>query len=642
MSIWHDKNGKTYASKGSSSWIKHYAEHLFASLTARLERHLAGTEGKHRAEDVLLENNLSMEEALAAKVDKVPGMGLSEKNYTAAEKEKLASLSGNAFASGLPLAATGGEVFNDYENNTSNIPYSHIEGRHNNVAVKTFLIRSYTENTVTLDSTESITVGMPWHVFLMENGEQKRYDGNIVSVVGKIVTVADGELPISFTPSATPSFLGTFIVNGGSIGSHEVTDTAGEFSSHVEGRSNWGGLDAHAEGTDTKAYGWSSHAEGRKTFAVGEISHAEGYGGTAQGTGSHVEGASCKARGIYSHAEGYYTEANNRFAHAEGQETHAVGDVSHAEGYNTEAVGLFSHSEGSGTHAKGHRSHAEGDGSWANGSSSHAEGWQTYATGDHSHAEGSGTHASGDFSHAEGQETYAKGHHSHAEGYMAHANGERSHAEGYNTCTDGNYAHAEGHSTQANGWNSHVEGLYTIAASESQHVQGKYNAPDTANVYADIVGNGTGATEYETVEYTMSAGTWKRIYVGNDEIRHDLTCSSGVFSDLVFYDANGEFLGSLPGGANQFYDFNELYKRFGKRVASYEISSGQDCTLTVKITKPNRSNAYTLDWNGNGWFAGTVEASSIVLRSSTEGSTKRFMLTVSDDGTLKTEEIISI
>ena len=52
----------------------------------------------------------------------------------------------------------------------------------------------------------------------------------------------------------------------------------------------------------------------------------------------------------------------------------------------------------------------------------------------------------------------------------------------------------------------------------------------------------------------------------------------------------------------------------------------------------NRSNAYTLDWDGNGWFAGSVEATSIIIKSSTEGSTKRFRITVDDSGTLTASE----
>ena len=40
-----------------------------------------------------------------------------------------------------------------------------------------------------------------------------------------------------------------------------------------------------------------------------------------------------------------------------------------------------------------------------------------------------------------------------------------------------------------------------------------------------------------------------------------------------------------------------------------------------------RSNAHTLDWNGNVWYAGSIEAADgLILKSSTEGSTKNLKL----------------
>lgn len=59
----------------------------------------------------------------------------------------------------------------------------------------------------------------------------------------------------------------------------------------------------------------------------------------------------------------------------------------------------------------------------------------------------------------------------------------------------------------------------------------------------------------------------------------------------------------------------------------------------------NRLNAYTLDWNGNAWFAGngyfsgTVEGTSLILKSSTSGSSKRFEITVDDSGAITAIEI---
>ena len=54
----------------------------------------------------------------------------------------------------------------------------------------------------------------------------------------------------------------------------------------------------------------------------------------------------------------------------------------------------------------------------------------------------------------------------------------------------------------------------------------------------------------------------------------------------------------------------------------------------------SRSNAHTLDWSGNAWFAGTVEGKALILPSSTEGSTKKFKITVDDSGTLTAAEIV--
>ena len=69
-----------------------------------------------------------------------------------------------------------------------------------------------------------------------------------------------------------------------------------------------------------------------------------------------------------------------------------------------------------------------------------------------------------------------------------------------------------------------------------------------------------------------------------------------------------------------------------------------------------RSNAHTLDWAGVPWFQGRPQfggtaqddgSQSVVangdkefiLASSTEGSTKKFKVTVDDSGTLKATEI---
>lgn len=50
-----------------------------------------------------------------------------------------------------------------------------------------------------------------------------------------------------------------------------------------------------------------------------------------------------------------------------------------------------------------------------------------------------------------------------------------------------------------------------------------------------------------------------------------------------------------------------------------------------------RSNAHTLDWDGNAWFAGTIEGTATILKSSE--SSKRFKLTVNDSGEISVTEL---
>ena len=54
----------------------------------------------------------------------------------------------------------------------------------------------------------------------------------------------------------------------------------------------------------------------------------------------------------------------------------------------------------------------------------------------------------------------------------------------------------------------------------------------------------------------------------------------------------------------------------------------------------NRKNAYTLDWEGNAEFAGALKSESIIIPSSTTGSTKKFKITIDDTGALTATEVI--
>ena len=280
----------------------------------------------------------------------------------------------------IGVSKGGGEVFNDYVNNTAGGVNSHAEGK-GTAAVGNY---SHAEGLRTnargvnshAEGQETEAVGDYSHA----EGFQTHANKNNSHAEGRI-TVADG---------------GASHAEGGE------TQASGDYS-HAEGQKTVAsGLNSHTEGYNTKATKSNSHAEGLNTLAKGDNSHAEGKGGIATGTNSHVEGLETNTEGANSHAEGLRTNARGVNSHAEGQETEAVGDYSHAEGFQT--------------HANKNNSHAEGRITVADGGASHAEGGETQASGDYSHAEGQKTVASGLNSHAEGQDTTAGAANAHAEG----------------------------------------------------------------------------------------------------------------------------------------------------------------------------------------------------------------------------------
>lgn len=240
---------------------------------------------------------------------------------------------------------------------------------------------------------------------------------------------------------------------------------------------------------------------------------------------------------------------------AEESDEYKLGEGATAFGGLTKASGTYAHAEGSGTTASGDTSHAEGNGTTASGAHAHAEGFRTIAgdrahaeghgteaSGIISHAEGSGTTASGNTSHAEGVNTTAEGDYSHAEGYKTTASGERSHAEGSETIASGTAAHAEGAGTEASGVNAHAEGYDTTASGDRAHAEGG------------------GTTASGTFSHAEGCYTEAASYGQHVQGKHNIVDSAGKYAHIV---GNGSSTDAL-------------------------------------------SNAHTLDWSGNAWYAGDV------------------------------------
>jgi hypothetical protein len=237
--------------------------------------------------------------------------------------------------------------------------------------------------------------------------------------------------------------------------------------------------------------------------------------------------------------------------------------LNHSEVFNdyetNVASGDYSHVEGYGAKATGHYSHAEGWNTTASESNSHAEGWNTTASGPNSHAEGYKTEASGTSSHAEGYETAASGYYSHAEGHGTTASGESSHAEGDATTASGYYSHAEGHNSKAEKRYSHAEGFSTQALGESSHAEGYSSKASGFQSHAEGASTiASGQASHAEGSSTIASSAYQHV--------------QGIFN---IEDTEKKYLHIVGNG---------IYN--------------------------NRSNAHTLDWQGNAEFQGDVKANA--------------------------------
>ena len=418
----------------------------------------------------------------------------------------------------IGVSKGGGEVFNDYDNNTAVGNNSHAEGAKTNAKGD----NSHAEGKGgTATGTNSHVEGSETNA----EGANSHAEGLLTNARG-INSHAEGQ--------------GTEAVGNKSHAEGFQTH-ANKDNSHAEGRITVADGDgAHAEGNETQASGVYSHAEGQKTVASGSSSHTEGYNTKATKSNSHAEGNSTESNGLSSHTEGTNTlaEGDNSHAegnggtatgtnsHVEGSETNTEGANAHAEGYQSGAFGDNSHAEGQLNNARGVNSHAEGQETEAVGVNSHAEGFQTHANNNNSHAEGRITVADGNASHAEGGETQASGVYSHAEGYMSLSEGLASHAEGRHTTASGDYSHAEGHSTVASGFGSHAEGQETTAGAANAHAEGQETTAGAANAHAEGQETTAGAAN----AHAEGQGTVTEEVGGHVAGKYNAVVANGLFN----------------------------------------------------------------------------------------------------------------
>ena len=448
------------------------------------------------------------------------------------------------------------------------------------------------------------------------------------------------------------------------------------------------GLASKASGLLAYATGHYSNAEGTRTQATKNNCHAEGDSTTASGTNSHSEGLESTASGNVSHAEGWKSKATGIAAHAEGEGTIAAGRGQTAMGRwnvsDTSSKLIVGIGTNDTTRKNGFKVSSTGQGYFASdvyanddkklateefvnnvvanieiptndnvlvkteqtltdeelaqvrsnlkfigkdveGQTFTIDGVEVTAS---ANAEIFGDYtsniATGQWAIAEGSGTIAKGRASHAEGAMTQALNDGTHTEGYQTKATGYWSHAEGEMTTVSSYASHAEGSYCTLPDGTK----RYG---TASGYASHVEGGGCHT---TGSCTHAEGL--------------ATTASGAQSHV-----EGRY--TIAAGAAQHVE----------GVANIEDAESNYIHIAGNGTFDARSNAYALDWDGNGWFSGDVYVGStsgtnkdegskklateeyvdnkeydfFILKSSTPGSNKKFKITIDDDGILSSEEV---
>lgn len=144
----------------------------------------------------------------------------------------------------------------------------------------------------------------------------------------------------------------------------------------------------------------------------------------------------------------------------------------------------------------------------------------------------------------------------------------------YDTTSDplGQYAQAFGSGTKASGEYSHAEGYNTTASKPKSHAEG-YNAKASG-------------------EISHAEGSY--------------TIASGVIS-------HAEGWGTVASGE---YQHVQGKNNISDTTSAHIIGNG---TGSEDV---NRSNAHTIDWNGNAWFAGDIYTGSTSGKNKDDGSVK--------------------
>lgn len=467
----------------------------------------------------------------------------------------------------------GAEIFNDYANNIALGDYSHTEG------------------------TKTIAVGLGAHAEgAGEIGNQYFINSKRTNTGGYIeyYVFTDGH---DWSPLIKDAI---FLTNKGIVGqftSDWVYDSAD---------SGWVTTNLKDDNSSTTlifpkgaALAEYSHIQGEKNIAFGRVSHAEGYSNIALGAGTHVEGERTIAAGPDAHAQGYYTKSQ--------------GLATHTEGINNVAEGSSSHAEG-GRYRNQDQTVRGGGPNWAQGLSSHVEGTNSH-TGENAaggHAEGVGTEVLGEAGHAEG------------------IGGEITCIQNIDVDTNG---------FTAIDTNNKVLTANIMWWNDTPYHGGFVQKGDVLRLEQ----RGNTSRKYDIRVLTITGAYNQKILQTITFIGElDVDKKYKIISKIVPNSAKGKGSHTEGLGTTASGDYSHVQGKFNiedtENKYAHIIGNGTKGEYDAANNRfiEHCSNAHTVDWDGNAWYAGSVEATSLILKSP-NGS--RFNITVDDNGNISATKL---
>lgn len=241
----------------------------------------------------------------------------------------------------------------------------------------------------------------------------------------------------------------------------------------------------------------------------------------------------------------------------------------------------------------------------ASGEYAHAEGYMVKATGDYSHAEGNSSIASDYGSHAEGESTVASGACSHAEGSVTTASGVEAHTEGFCTVASGVASHAEG------------SGMYTFAI-----VSGVANSKTYTLSNADNNIKAGCVARYKNVRTLIKAYNPTKLTITVAETLSETEAIDREFVDIIYAGissgdyAHTEGYGTNASGESAHAEGSETIANGNNQhvQGKYNVVDNENKYAHIVgngTSNAARSNAHTLDWFGNAWFAGDIKIGGV-------------------------------